>query len=36
MDDANVIYAKGATSEEISAWETAGKTVVVITDDAGE
>lgn len=33
IDDATTIYAKGATSEEISAWETAGKTVVVITDD---
>lgn len=33
MDDANVIYAKGATSSEISAWETAGKTVVVVDDD---
>lgn len=27
------IYAKGATSSEISAWEAAGKTVVVVTDD---
>ena len=33
MDAADVIYAKGATSSEISAWEQAGKTVVVITDD---
>lgn len=32
MDNANVIYAKGATSSEISAWEAAGKTVVVVTD----
>lgn len=36
IENATTIYAKGATSEEISAWETAGKTVVVITDDAGE
>lgn len=27
------IWVKGATSEEISAWEAAGKTVVVITDE---
>ena len=33
MDAADVIYAKGATAEEIAAWEQAGKTVVVITDD---
>lgn len=35
LDTATTIYAKGATSEEISAWRQAGKTVVVITD-AGE
>lgn len=27
------IWVKGATSEEISAWEAAGKTVVVVDDD---
>lgn len=33
IENATTIYAKGATSSEISAWEAAGKTVVVITDD---
>lgn len=32
LNSATTIYAKGATSSEISAWEAAGKTVVVIDD----
>ena len=30
-NNATTVYAKGATSEEISAWQSAGKTVVVIS-----